>query len=83
MLRILKRLFMVLILLVVLGGIAIALFVSFAPQFGKAPLGEDLERIRQSPNYGESEFVNLIETKMDLKPSKAKIELVSRTSSKQ
>ncbi len=42
--------------------IAIALFVNFAPQFGAPPSGEDLERVRKSPNYQNGEFVNLVET---------------------
>lgn len=51
--------------IVVVIALGITAFVSFAPQFGKVPEGKDLERIKQSKNYGQNEFVNLIETKMD------------------
>ncbi|RED93037.1 L-ascorbate metabolism protein UlaG (beta-lactamase superfamily) [Marinoscillum furvescens DSM 4134] len=38
------------------------IFVSVSPEFGQPPKGEDLTRIKQSPNYGTKGFVNLIET---------------------
>src|SRR6266702_2039472 len=51
--------------------VLIALFVVFyivfmlfmrQPQFGKAPSGERLERILQSPNYKDGQFQNLSPT---------------------
>lgn len=38
------------------------IFVSVSPEFGQPPKGEDLARIRQSPNYGKKGFVNQMET---------------------
>lgn len=46
-------------------GVGITMFVSFAPQFGAKPSGEHLQRIKQSPNFQDGQFVNGIETKMD------------------
>jgi L-ascorbate metabolism protein UlaG (beta-lactamase superfamily) len=37
------------------------------PVFGKAPAGERLQRIRQSPNYKQDHFENLIPTEVTLK----------------
>jgi len=37
------------------------------PAFGKAPTGERLQRILQSPNYREGSFQNLVPTEMSLK----------------
>lgn len=70
MLKILKYMLLSIVGIVVLLGIGITLFVSFAPQFGQSPKGDDLSRIEQSEHYENGEFVNLIETKMDLQFSK-------------
>lgn len=45
-------------------AIAIVIFVTTAPQLGQKPSGDHLEKIKVSSNYGDREFVNLIETKM-------------------
>jgi len=55
------------VLKVILGllglmGLGVGLFIGFAPQFGKAPEGEDLERISQSPHHDGEKFVNEIPT---------------------
>lgn len=62
--KILKRLFLGLLGFTVLFVIAVIIFVNVAPQMGQKPEGADLERISKSPNYGENEFINLIETQM-------------------
>ena len=54
----------ILLIIVILLVVGIAIFIQTAPQFGQSPEGEDLERISQSPNYGDGEFLNLTETKM-------------------
>ena len=46
-------------------GVSITLFVSFAPQFGAKPSAAHLQRISQSENYRNGQFVNGIETKLD------------------
>lgn len=48
-----------LIVLVVIG--VVYLFLQ-QPQFGKAPTGERLQRIQQSPNYGKKQFQNVSHT---------------------
>ena len=50
--------------LLVLFTLGVIIFVNTAPQIGQKPEGAHLERIQQSPHYGENEFVNLIETQM-------------------
>ncbi len=40
----------------------IALIYMQQPQFGKAPSGERLERIKQSPNYKNGKFQNIVPT---------------------
>jgi L-ascorbate metabolism protein UlaG (beta-lactamase superfamily) len=70
MLTVLKRIAMVLLVIIVVFTIGVALFVNFAPQFGQSPKGKDLDRIKQSEHYQDNEFVNLIETRMDLEFSK-------------
>ncbi|MFY0608191.1 MAG: MBL fold metallo-hydrolase [Cyclobacteriaceae bacterium] len=65
MIRTLKNIGLALLTLILLSISAIVLFVNLAPQFGCQPSGEHLDRIRQSENYGEDQFVNLIETVMD------------------
>ena len=62
--KIIKRLFLGLLILLVLFVMAVIIFVNTAPQIGQKPEGDDLERISQSHNYGDGGFVNLIETKM-------------------
>ncbi len=62
--RIVKRLFLVVIVLVGLLALAVFIFVNTSPQFGQPPEGADLERIRQSPHYNSDGFVNLIETSL-------------------
>lgn len=62
--KFLKRMLIVILVLSAALAIGIFIFVKTAPQFGQPPQGAELERIRQSSNYGEGEFVNLIETKM-------------------
>lgn len=42
--------------------IAVIIFVNTAPQMGKQPNGNDLARIKQSPNYKNGKFINLVET---------------------
>ncbi|MEQ9303765.1 MAG: MBL fold metallo-hydrolase, partial [Marinoscillum sp.] len=49
--------------------VSIMAFVNLAPQFGSTPSGDHLKKISTSENYQKSEFVNLIETKMDNSPS--------------
>ena len=44
--------------------IGVVIFVNTAPQFGQAPQGKDLERIKQSPNYKDSKFINKQLTQM-------------------
>jgi L-ascorbate metabolism protein UlaG (beta-lactamase superfamily) len=51
----------VLILVLMVG---IYTYTKTAPQFGKVPAGEELERISRSPNYRDGAFQNLVETKM-------------------
>ena len=59
----------VLISLVVITGLltfSVMLFVNYAPQFGSASTGQSLDRIQSSPHYQEGQFVNGIETSMDM-----------------
>lgn len=59
--KIVKQVAIITFTLIVL--ITIAAFVYMQqPQFGKAPSGERLERIRQSPNYRDGKFQNLSPT---------------------
>ncbi|HCX21093.1 MAG: hypothetical protein CMB80_20145 [Flammeovirgaceae bacterium] len=46
--------------------VAVMAFIKFAPQFGAKPSGEHLQKIAQSSHYEKDQFVNLIETKMDM-----------------
>ncbi|QTN39498.1 MBL fold metallo-hydrolase [Cryomorphaceae bacterium] len=62
--KILKKMGWILLIIVVLLVVGIAIFIKTAPQFGQSPKGADLERISESPNYGDGQFINLIETKM-------------------
>lgn len=60
--KIVKRLIIGILGLVVLFVVVVAVFMYTQPQFGQAPQGADLKRIKQSPHYGEESFINLIET---------------------
>ncbi|MEX0966219.1 MAG: MBL fold metallo-hydrolase [Bacteroidia bacterium] len=66
--RVFKKFFITTGVLLLLLIIAIMAFVSFAPQFGAAPTGEHLERIKSSPNYADGNFINLIETELSFSP---------------
>ncbi len=57
----------VLILMLIVG---IVIFMYTSPQFGQVPRGDALEKIRQSSNYKENEFKNLVKTEMDMGFSK-------------
>lgn len=59
--KILKRIFMILAFFVALIVIAGWVYMR-QPVFGKAPAGERLERIRQSPHYRDGAFQNLNNT---------------------
>ncbi|WP_209272336.1 MBL fold metallo-hydrolase [Wenyingzhuangia aestuarii] len=48
------------LVLVLIVGVVI--FVNLSPQMGMPPKGADLIRMQQSPNYGETSFVNLVQT---------------------
>ena len=50
--------------LLVVVGIATAIFVHTSPQFGQAPQGDDLTRLSTSPNFAESVFKNTIPTEV-------------------
>ncbi len=59
----------VLISLVIITGLltlSVMLFVNYAPQFGAPSSGQALERIQASSHYQEGQFVNGIETSMDM-----------------
>ena len=59
----------VLISLVVITGLLtffVMLFVNYAPQFGTVSTGQSLSRIRSSPHYQDGQFVNIIETSLDM-----------------
>ena len=49
---------LVLLLVLALVCVAIALFVAYAPQFGRKPHGEHLARLRKSPQYKGDKFDN-------------------------
>lgn len=66
MLKILLRIVVSLLLVIAVLTLGVAIFMNTAPQFGDIPSGERLEEIRLSPNYGEDQFENLIETRMDM-----------------
>lgn len=59
--KILKRMTIIIVSSLVLIGI-VAFFVLRQPQFGKAPNGQRLERIKQSPHYKNGKFQNLSNT---------------------
>lgn len=60
--KIILKVFIGLVILFVVFAGATWVFVNSAPQFGQAPEGDDLERIKQSPHYRNNGFVNLIPT---------------------
>lgn len=63
---IIKRVLLTLFGLVGLSIIIVMSFINIAPQFGAAPEGVHLEKIRSSVNYQNGSFTNLIDTKMDM-----------------
>ncbi|MFT4834041.1 MAG: L-ascorbate metabolism protein UlaG (beta-lactamase superfamily) [Marinoscillum sp.] len=60
-----KKTFKALLLGITLIFIVGVIFVSFSPQFGQPPKGEDAQKVEESSNFREGQFQNLIETKMD------------------
>ncbi|HRG08327.1 MAG TPA: hypothetical protein PLJ08_07090 [Cyclobacteriaceae bacterium] len=56
--KIIKRTFITLLVLIVLLTVTTILYMRLS-KFGKAPEGERLERIKQSPNFKEGKFTNL------------------------
>ncbi|WP_439484264.1 MBL fold metallo-hydrolase [Cyclobacterium plantarum] len=56
-----RRFMLISFTILVIFATAALLFLQ-QPQFGKAPHGERLERIKQSPNYKEGSFKNLYHT---------------------
>jgi L-ascorbate metabolism protein UlaG (beta-lactamase superfamily) len=59
--RILKRMAIILVTLIALIAITTVIIMQL-PQFGKAPSGQRLERIKNSPNYKNGKFQNRIPT---------------------
>jgi len=57
MIRILKKLFMILLAIVAILVIAVVIFMQ-QPKFGKQPSGARLERIEKSTNYRDGKFQN-------------------------
>lgn len=64
--KILKRITLSLVFALLIFAAGIAIFMNTSPQFGQLPSGEALERIQASPHYEGEQFVNLVETKMDM-----------------
>lgn len=65
-LNFLKKSLKHLLIFVVLSAAGIFLFVSLAPQFGRASEGQRLARIEASPHYRDGAFMNTIPTSMDM-----------------
>lgn len=65
-LNFLKKSLKDLLIFIVLLAAGIFLFVSLAPQFGRAPEGQRLARIEVSPHYRDGAFMNTIHTSMDM-----------------
>ena len=65
-LNFLKKSLKDLLIFIVLLAAGIFLFVSLAPQFGRAPEGQRLARIEASPHYRDGAFMNTIHTSMDM-----------------
>lgn len=59
-----KRMLFTIFGLLGLLALAVVVYVNTAPQIGQEPNGAHLEKIRLSPNYGNGEFVNLIDTRL-------------------
>ncbi len=57
---------LVIIGLIVVLFTGISVYMSLVPQTGSPPAGEHRETISQSPHYRDGQFVNLVETKMDM-----------------
>jgi L-ascorbate metabolism protein UlaG (beta-lactamase superfamily) len=53
---------MIIILIIVMLLVVVSFLVLQQPQFGKAPSGQRLEQLRQSPNYKHGKFQNLSTT---------------------
>lgn len=60
-----KKIALILLSVLILFIAGVIIFIKTAPQFGAPPSGDHLNEISQSPNYGEKQFENLIETKLD------------------
>jgi L-ascorbate metabolism protein UlaG (beta-lactamase superfamily) len=52
--------------LIILFGITVKVFFSFAPQVGGKVKGERLKKIRESANYKDNRFHNPVQTNMDM-----------------
>lgn len=59
--KILKRMLITILVLVIALVVGVLIFIQ-QPQFGKAPSGERLERIKKSKNYKDGAFQNLSHT---------------------
>ncbi len=62
--KIIVRVFLGILSLGILLFIIGALFINFSPDFGDAPSGESLEKIRASKNYDGEKFINLVKTEV-------------------
>ena len=68
--RIIKGIMFIVLFIVGIGALGIAAFMNYSPQFGANPTGEKLEKISQSEHYQGDQFVNEVETSMDMGPAK-------------
>src|SRR5690606_32319997 len=59
--KIIKRMFLYALVICAVLAVAVIIFLQ-QPQFGKAPTGARLERIKNSPNYKNGSFQNLENT---------------------
>ncbi len=64
MFKVLLKFAFVLVCFIVFTVGGVLIYITFAPQIGQSPAGDHLERISQSPNYGEAGFINNIPTAM-------------------
>lgn len=55
--RVLKKVMLIIFIVIIVLAGAVYLYMQ-QPQFGKAPTGERLSRIQQSPNYKDGQFQN-------------------------
>jgi L-ascorbate metabolism protein UlaG (beta-lactamase superfamily) len=62
--KILKWLFISLVILLIIVVTGALIFTNTAPQFGQIPQGSELEKIQASPHYVDGQFINLIETSL-------------------